>query len=338
MKALFIGGTGNISRACVKRALQNGWEVYLLNRGTKSNLVPEGARSIKSDIRDVQETKKRLKDLSFDVVAQFVAYVPEHIQADIELFQGRVGQYIFISSASVYHKPALHYIITESTPLHNPFWEYSRNKIACEYLLRKTYAEKGFPFTVVRPSHTYDDGWIPNAFSSSNYTIAHRMLEGKEIISHGDGQSLWTLTHSSDFAKGFVGLFGNSQAIGEAFHITSDEALSWDQIYKTIASPLGVAPQLVHIPSDTITEIAPDFGAGLLGDKAYSSVFDNSKIKRLVPSFQISIPLSVGVRRSLEWYEKHPDLKMADPKTENLIEKILSEWNGMVKSVGRRHG
>ena len=338
MKALFIGGTGNISRACVKKALQDGWEVYLLNRGTRSNLVPEGARTIQSDIRDVQETQKRLKGLSFDVVAQFVGYVPQHIQADVEMFQGRVGQYIFISSASVYHKPALHYIITESTPLHNPFWEYSRNKIACEELLRKTYAEKGFPFTVVRPSHTYDDGCIPNAFGSFNYTVAQRMLEDKEIISHGDGQSLWTLTHSSDFAKGFVGLFGNPLAIGEAFHITSDEALSWDHIYKTIASPLGVEPRIVHIPSDTIAEIVPDFGAGLLGDKAYSSVFDNSKIKRLVPSFQISTPLHVGMRRSLEWYDNHPDLKKVDPETDNLIEEILSEWNSMVKPIGRGKG
>ena len=329
MKALFIGGTGNISLDCAKNALENGWEVYLLNRGTRNHLVPEGARSIQSDIRDVQGTKKLLEGMSFDVVAQFVAYVPEHIQADIEIFQGRVGQYIFISSASAYRKPPLHYIITESTPLHNPFNAYSRDKMACEELLRKAYAEDGFPSTIVRPSHTYDDSRICSGFESVSYTIAQRMLDGREIVSHGDGQSLWVLTHSRDFAKGFVGLFGNPQAIGEAFHITSDEALNWDQIYKTIASALGVAPRLVHIPTDIVAEIAPEF-TGFLGDKGYSVVFDNSKIKRFVPSFQCSIPFHVGVRRALKWYDDHPELKKVDPKTDSLLERILSEWHSMV--------
>ncbi len=330
MNVLFVGGTGNISRACVKRALEEGWEVLLLNRGTRSDLVPQGVRFIQSDIRNLEQTNKSLDGLSFDVVTQFVGYLPEHIQTDFEIFRDRVGQYIFISSASVYHKPSLNHIITESTPLHNPFWQYSQNKIACESLLREMYAEKRFPMTVVRPSHTYNDGWIPTTFASSNYTIAQRMLEGKEIISHGDGQSLWTLTHASDFAKGFVGLFGNAQAIGEAFHITSDEALSWDQIYRTIGMQLGVEPRLVHIPSDIISKIEPDLAGSLLGDKAYSSLFDNSKIKRLVPSFNISISFNTGMRRSLEWYERHPDLKRSDPKTESLTERILAEWHRMV--------
>jgi len=329
VKVLFIGGTGNISLECVKNALQSGWEVYLLNRGTRIDIVPEGARSIQGDIRDVQGTKKRLKGMSFDVVAQFVAYVPAHIQADIEMFQGRVGQYIFISSASAYQKPPLHYIITESTPLHNPFNEYSRNKIACEKLLEKAHAESGFPFTIVRPSHTYDDSRICSGFESISYTIAQRMLDGKEIVSHGDGQSLWVLTHSLDFAKGFVGLFGNPRAIGEAFHITSDEALSWDQIYKTIASALGVEPRLVHVPTDIIAEIVPDFN-GFLGDKGYSVVFDNSKVKRFAPSFQCSIPFHVGVRRALRWYDTHPELKKVNPETNSLLETILSEWHRMV--------
>jgi nucleoside-diphosphate-sugar epimerase len=333
MKALFIGGTGNISRACVNRALKEGWEVAVLNRGTRPNRIPKGAIAIQSDIRNVQQTKELIEGLSFDVVAQFVAYVPEHIEADTEIFQGKTKQYIFISSASAYHKPALHYVITESTPLHNPFWQYSRDKIACEELLRKAYAEKGFPFTIVRPSHTYDDGWIPSPFGSSNFTVAQRMLEGRPVISHGDGQSLWTLTHSSDFAKGFIGLFGNTLAIGEAFHITSDEVLSWDQIYGTIASALGAEPHIVHIPSDVIAAIDPERGAGLLGDKTYSCVFDNSKIKRLVPSFQITTPFHVGIRRSLRWYDEHPELKKVDPETDKAIERILSAWNEVSSTI-----
>jgi nucleoside-diphosphate-sugar epimerase len=288
--------------------------------------VPEGVVLLKGDIRERQAVENALSGHKFDVVTQFIGYLPEHVEADIDIFSGRTGQYIFISSASVYHKPPSHYIITESTPAYNPFWEYSQKKIACENLLQRAYREKGFPFTIVRPSHTYNDGWLLSSFGSSDYTVAHRMLNGREIVVHGDGQSLWVVTHADDFARAFVGLFGNRRAVGETFHITSEEVLTWDQIHLTLADALGVEPKIVHISSDFIASVAPKRGGGLCGDKAYSVVFDNSKIKRFVPGFRAVIPYHEGIRRSLAWYEAHPELKVSNPQVEQEIETVLSAW------------
>ncbi|MSP14366.1 MAG: SDR family oxidoreductase [Chloroflexi bacterium] len=272
MKILFIGGTGVISSACAQLAAARGRELYLLNRGKTSRPVPHGVRVLHGDIRDTQSVKSILKDLAFDVVVNWIAYTPEHIEADIDIFRGRTGQYIFISSASAYQTPPAHLPVTESTPLANPYWEYSRNKIACEQRLLQAYREEQFPITIVRPSHTYDRTRLP---LQGGYTMLKRMRQGQPVIVHGDGSSLWVLTHHADFAKGFVGLLGNHQAIGDAFHITSDEVLTWNQIYEILGRTAGVAPHLVHIPSELIAAFDPKWGAGLLGDKTYSMIFDN---------------------------------------------------------------
>ena len=327
MKILFIGGTGNISLDCTHAALEKGYELFHINRGNHPELVPAGVTALKADIRDPQQIRKVLRGLQFDSIVNWVAFLPEHIERDIQIFSGITDQYVFISSASAYLKPPNHWIITESTPLANPFWQYSRDKIACEAFLRSAYREMGFPMTIVRPSHTYGKTWIPTSFGSSDYTVPNRMLHGKEIIVHGDGQSIWTLTHSRDFAQGFSGLLCNSLAVGEDFHITSDEALTWDNIHKIIARGLGVEPKIVHIPSDFISKFSPNKGASLLGDKAYSTVFDNSKIKRFVPGYQPAIPFQTGIQESLAWYEAHPEAKGMDPQVDAEIEQILSAWN-----------
>ena len=331
MKTLFIGGTGNISRESVREALRRGWEVFVLNRGNSA--APEGARSIRADIRDRSAAAQALRGHTWDAVANFVAYEPAHIETDLELFRGKTGQYMFISSASVYHKPLRHYLITESTPAFNPFWEYSQKKIACEQRLGRAYAENGFPTTVVRPSHTYSEGWFPTTFGSRDYTVAARMLAGKEIVVHGDGESLWTLTHSRDFALGFVGLMGNPTAVGETFHITSEFAYTWNQIHRTIGAGLGVEPKLVHIPSEIIGRIVPSRGPGLLGDKAHCLVFDCGKLKRLVPDFVARIPFQEGVRMSVAWYEAHPEKKVSDPAVENEYETVLKAWHAATERL-----
>ena len=326
MKILFIGGTGNISLNCTYAALEKGFELFHLNRGSHPEVIPAGVATLKADIRDPQQTKKVLKGMHFDSVVNWVAFHPEHIEQDIEVFSGITDQYVFISSASVYLKPPTHWIITESTPLANPFWQYSRDKIACEEFLGSAYTERDFPVTIVRPSHTYGNTWIPTSFGSSDYTVPKRMLSGKEIIVHGDGQSIWTLTHGRDFAKGFMGILGNPLALGEAFHITSDEALTWDNIHTLIARGLGIEPKIVHIPSDFISRFSPDKGASLLGDKAYSTVFDNSKIKRVVPDFSPKIPFQTGIQESLDWYDAHPEARVVNSNTDAEIERILIAW------------
>jgi nucleoside-diphosphate-sugar epimerase len=326
MRILFIGGTGNISLYCTYAALEKGYELFHLNRGSRPELAPAGITTLKADIRDPQQTKKVLKGRQFDSVVNWVAFHPKHIQQDIEVFSGITDQYVFISSASVYLKPPIHWIIAESTPLANPYWQYSRDKIACEELLRSAYTERGFPVTIVRPSHTYGSTWVPTSFGSSDYTVPKRMLSGKEIIVHGDGQSIWTLTHSRDFARGFIGILGNPLALGEAFHITSDEALTWDNIHRLIARGLGVEPKIVHIPSDFISRFSTRTGASLLGDKAYSTVFDNSKIKGVIPDFTPKIPFQTGIQESLAWYDAHPEAKVVDSNTDAEIERILSAW------------
>lgn len=342
MRVLFIGGTGNISSACTDEALRRGYEVFHLNRGTHPEREKPGVRTLKADIRDTQAVKAALRGLRFDSVVQFLAFRPEHVKADIEIFDGITDQYVFISTCSAYRKPSLTPVITEDTPLENPFWEYSRLKIACERVLvgGDTSADKmrdenaalikagrsSFPYTIVRPSHTYDNGWIPGCFGSASYGLAWRMLNGLEVVVPGDGQSLWTLTHASDFAVGLVGLLGKREALGEAFHITSDEHLTWDAIHCIIGEELGVQPKIVHIPSDFIAKVLPERGAGLLGDKAVSVLFDNSKIRRFVPEFTPRISFREGIRRSLAWFDAHPELKVPDKAMNADMDTILERW------------
>lgn len=323
MKILFIGGTGVISSACSRLAVRRGVELYLLNRGQTGRPIPEGARVLQGDIRDRGSAERALKGLTFDAVVDWVVFTPEQLEADIELFRGRVGQYVFISSASAYQKPVAHLPITESTPLYNPFWAYSRAKIACEERLVQAYREEGFPITIVRPSHTYDRTKVP---LMGHYTDIDRMRKGKKVVVHGDGTSLWVLTHHDDFAKGLVGLLGNVHAIGNAVHITSDEVLTWNQIYTIVAHAAGVEPQIVHVPSEVIATFDAEVGAGLLGDKAHSVIFDNSKIKRLVPDFVATIPFSQGAREIVEWFDADPTRQVVDQEVDGMIERIISSF------------
>ena len=326
MKILFIGGTGTISLSCTHAALERGYEVFHLNRGSRPDLVPTGVKTLIADIRNRDETREALKGLYFNCVVNWVAFTPDHIRQDIEILGPITDHYIFISSASVYQKPPAHWIITESTPVGNPFWQYARDKIYCERALLAAFAGQGFPCTIVRPSHTYSDGWVPTPFGSRDYTVANRMLQNEEVISPGDGQSLWTLTHSDDFARGFIEIPGNRLTLGEIYHITSDETMTWDSIYHTIGSILCVEPKLVHIPSDFINKLSPSIGAGLLGDKAYSTKFDNTKIKSLAPNFEAIIPFHEGIKRSLNWLEEHPEAKIIDEEKNREINKILETW------------
>ena len=323
MKALFIGGTGNISSACVELALARGIEVTLLNRGTSGHPVPNGAQVVNGDIRDPQSVRAALGSRSFDVVAEFVAFTPEHIETDLELFRGRTGQYIFISSASAYQTPPAILPVTESTVLDNPYWEYSRNKAACEECLMRAYREEKFPITIVRPSHTYSAPYVP---VEGGWTTIDRMLRGEPVIVHGDGTSLWTLTHANDFAKGFVGLMGNAHAIGEAFHITSDEWLTWNQIHEILAAAAGVKPTLVHVPSDLIAAYDKAWGESLLGDKTHSFILDNSKVKRLVPDFICTTPFSRGAEEIIAWHMADPARQQVDPAFNALCDRILQAY------------
>ena len=322
MKVLFVGGTGIISSAVSRLAVKNGIELYHLNRG-KSHRKIEGVNSIKGDIRNINETKNILKDYYFDVVVNWINFIPEHVMADIEIFSKKTNQYIFISSASAYEKPITKLPITEETPLNNPFWQYSRDKAECEKILLDAFRTKKFPVTIVRPSHTYDNTLIPTEWG---YTVINRIKKGKKVIIHGDGTSLWVVTHNSDFAKGFVGLFGKNEALGEVYHITSDELLTWNQIYQLMANELRVPLKPIHIPSDFIGRYAPDMGASLLGDKAHSVVFDNSKIKKLVPEFQCETTFSEGVKELIAWYEENKEWQVVDHTADSTIEKIITAY------------
>lgn len=329
MKVLFIGGTGIISSACSQFAVERGIELLILNRGnTTSRKPPTEAIVLHADIRDRASVEAALGKQTFDVVVDWVAYTPEHIENDLELFRGRVGQYIFISSASAYQTPPVNLPVTESTPLSNPFWQYSRDKIACEERLVRAYREEGFPITIVRPSHTYDPTLLP---IRGGYTVVDRMRKGKRVIVHGDGTSLWVLTHHRDFARGFIGLLGNSHAIGEVFHITSDELLTWNQIFETVARAAGVQANIVHIPSDFIARFDPDWGSSLLGDKSHSMVFDNSKIKRAVPGFIASIPFDRGAEEIIAWYDAAPTRQVVDEVFDKILDNIIqayeSDWS-----------
>jgi len=326
MKILFIGGTGTISTSCSRLAVQHGHDVALLNRGQRPVEI-EGARRIVADIHDPASVKDALGDETFDVVANFINFKVEHIERDLELFRGRAGQYLFISSASVYQKPLEHYLITESTPLKNPFWQYSRDKIACEERLNQAYREEDFPAVIVRPSYTYNEKLFPLSIGGgSHYTVVDRMKKGLPVVIHGDGSSLWTNTHADDFAKAFAGLFGNRLTHGEAFHITSDEVLSWRQYYQILADAAGVEPNFVFVPSEFIARVLENEAAGLLGDKTYSAILDNTKIKRFVPGFQATIPYREGVRRCLEWFEADPARMVPNEQQTQKIEKILAAY------------
>jgi nucleoside-diphosphate-sugar epimerase len=327
MKALFIGGTGIISTAVSRMAIAEGLELSLLNRGMRSAYLP-GSHVLTADVRRPEDVRAALRDLEFDVVVDWIAYTPDDIERDLALFRDRVKQYVFISSASVYEKPPSHYLITESTPLSNPHWEYSRNKIACEERLMQAYRDEGFPVTIVRPSMTYDQN-LPVALGGwGTYTLADRLKRGRPIIVHGDGSSLWVVTHADELGRGLLGLLGNERAVGQAFHITSDEVLTWDQIYRTIAEALGVEATIVHIPTDFITRVAPEQAGSLLGDKTWSVVFDNSKIKSFVPGFQATIPLRDGIRRTLAWFAADGARQFVDEAVNAEMDRILKVYAG----------
>ena len=328
MKVLFIGGTGTISSACSQLAVERGLDLYLLNRGlTSRHPIPSGATVLIGDIRDPASVKAAISTMTFDVVVDWVAYTPDHVETDIALFRERAGQYIFISTASAYHKPVRSLPITESTPLHNPFWQYSREKIACEERLLHAYRDVGFPVTIVRPSHTYDRTRLP---FRGRWTIVDRMRKGLPVVVHGDGTSLWALTHHRDFAKGFIGLLGRPQTIGEAYHITSDEILTWDQIFRIVARAAGVSkPELVHVPSKLINAFDPQWGAGLLGDKTHCVIFDNTKIKHMVPDFVATIPFSQGAEEIITWFEENPARQIVDETHNQLLDKIITTYQAI---------
>ncbi len=331
MKALFIGGTGNISTACSRICLEKGVELYLLNRGNRIRPELDGVVTITADINKPEKIKSVLKGHRFDVVVNFIAFTPDEIERDMKLFSGNCDQYIFISSASAYQKPPTHPIITESTPLSNPFWDYSRDKIACEDLLLKAYREEDFPVTIVRPSHTYESVIPADIGSWEDFTLIDRMRNGKKIIIHGDGTSLWVMTHSTDFARGFVGLMGNQRSIGHSFHITSDEVLSWNQIYEVMSEAAGVELNAVHMASDFICNEADKLGqswmrGNLLGDKANSALFDNSKIKDFVPGFVATIPFREGIKKTVEWFDADPSRIRIDEETNKLMDHLLQTY------------
>jgi nucleoside-diphosphate-sugar epimerase len=321
LKVLFIGGSGTISSACSRLAAERGVDLYVLNRGsTTARPLPEAATVLRGDIRDPASAKQAVGDLTFDAVVDWVAFTPAHVQADVDLFRGRTAQYVFISSASAYQTPPERVPLTESTPLRNPFWQYSRDKIACEELLITAYRETGFPATIVRPSHTYDQTSVP---FDGGWTAVARMRQGKPVIVHGDGTSLWTLTHHTDFAEGFVPLLGHPRTVGEAFHITSDDVLTWNQIARSLASAAGVEARLVHVTSDAIAVADPEWGAGLLGDKAHSMVFDNSKLHSVVPGYRATIPFEQGAREIVAWHDADPARQQVDARLDAVMDKLV---------------
>jgi nucleoside-diphosphate-sugar epimerase len=324
LRVLFVGGSGVISSACARVAVESGIELYVLNRGqTLTRPLPPGATELRGDVREPSSVRDALGDLHFDSVVDWVAFTPEHVRTDIDLFGERTGQYVFISTASAYQKPPSRLPVTESTPLRNPYWQYSRDKIACEDLLTAEYRERGFPATIVRPSHTYDR---TKTILSGGWTSLARMRAGKPVIVHGDGTSLWTVTHHEDFARAFVPLLGNPRTVGEAFHITSDDVLTWDQIAHALATALGVTPRIVHVPSDAIAAADPEWGAGLLGDKSHSVVFDNSKIKSVVPGWRAVIPFERGAREIVDWYLGDAERQVTDPRMDALMDKLAVDF------------
>ena len=338
MRVLFIGGTGNISLASTRLAAELGMEVTLLRRGQRTADLPEDARTIAVDIRDEDAVAQALGSQIFDAVVDWIAFTPADIERDIRIFRDRARQFIFISSASAYQKPVGHYLITESTPLANPYWQYSRDKIACEDRLMKAYREEGFPITIVRPSLTYGDTQIVLAVNSwqQSWTAVDRMRQGKKVIVPGDGSSLWVITHNSDFAQGLVGLLGHRQAIGHAFHITSDEVMTWDQYYRITAQAAGVEAQIVHIPSDFLGACIPDEVGSLTGDKAVSVVFDNSKIKRFVPGYCAKVPFAQGIQRTITWFDADSRHKQVDEAANAAWDKLIDAYESGLDEALRK--
>lgn len=330
MKILFIGGTGVISSACSELVVAGGHELFLVNRAVSKKVpIPEAATVLQADVyTEEARLATLLADHHFDVVVDYLAYHPDDIERDLRLFRGKTDQFVFISSASAYQKPVRNYRITEETPLENPYWQYSRNKIACENRLMQAYQEESFPVTLVRPSHTYGPTQIPFGVSSWRHpwTVVDRMKRGQKVIVPGDGTSLWVLTWNADFAKGLLGLLGNEKAIGEAFQITSDEVLTWDQIHLEAYQALGLTPNIIHIPSDLMAMYDPESSGSLVGDKANSEVFDNSKIKRFVPDYQCEVSLAEGMRRSLAWFEGNPEFQTIDHEANLVWDRIIAAY------------
>ena len=329
MKILIIGGTGTISSAITRQLAESSNELWLLNRGTRRSEVPASVKQIIANIDDTEEVLRQIGDTQFDAVCEFIGFLPSQVERDIHLFEGRTRQYVYISSASAYNKPAASHVITEGTALANPYWEYSRNKIACEDILMKAYREEGFPVTIIRPSHTYCERAVPLSVHGlkGSWQVLKRMLEGKPVLVHGDGSSLWTVTWNEDFARGFIGLLGNPKAIGEAFQIMSDEQLTWNQIYECVGRALGVTPKLYHVASDFLAATAPkawDFTGNLIGDKAATVVFDCSKLKRAVPGFCATTRFDEGVRRCVAYILAHPELQEEDPEFDQWCERVIA--------------
>ena len=336
MKILFIGGTGTISAAVSRALLAQGHELYLVNRGNNRSRLPQGAISLVADVSNEQRVAELIRGLSFDAVADFIAYVPEHLERDYRLLKGKTKQLVFISSASAYQKPLSDYRISEGTPLANPFWEYSRNKIACEEYLMQRYRSEGFPVTIVRPSHTYSETSVPLGVHGvkGSWQVLKRMLEGKPVIIHGDGTSLWTMTDSRDFARAFIGLLGNIHAIGEAVQITSDETLTWNQIYECIARALNVPLRAVHVSSEMLAACSRyDFTGGLTGDKANSVVFNNAKLKRLVPGFTATVRFDQGVKRAVDYILAHQECRQPDDEFDAWCDRVVAAVGKAIAAV-----
>lgn len=336
-KALFIGGTGTISAAVTRlAAASGGWELYLLNRGNRDLALPGNVKPLVADIKDEDHVAELLQGMQFDCVCDFIGFVRSDVERDFRLFGGRTSQYMYLSSASAYQKPCTSHIITEETPLGNPYWQYSRDKQACEEYLMERYREDGFPVTIIRPSHTYDERKIPLSVRGNNGTwqVARRMLEGKPVIIQGDGNSLWTMTHNSDFAKGFLGLMGNPAAVGESYHITSDESLTWNQVYGLVADALGVGLNACHVSSELLAALDPGFDlyGNLLGDKSCSVVFDNSKIKSAVPGYKAEVRFADGIKNTVEHILSHPELQLEDPAFDSWCDKVVAAVKGLEAS------
>lgn len=335
MKVLFIGGTGLISTASTALAAERGFDLYLLNRGRTPADLPEGVRVIHADVRNRQQAAEALKGQKWDAVVDWVGYVPEHVETDLELFRGRTDHYIFISTVCAYQKPPSHWRITEATPLSNPFVPYAQNKIACEERLMRAYREEGFPVTIVRPGHTYGPPTIPAAVCGGDFTVPQRMREGKKVLLHGDGTALWGLTHRSDFAKGLVGLLGNARAIGHAFHITSDEALTWTQIYEAIGRAAGATPRIVCVPSRFIQAFDAGMATHLVGEFAYSHVFDNSKIKEFVPGYQPTVLFENGIRECIAYFDEDEGRKRVNEEGSRMMDRIIEAYESAMARGGK---
>ena len=324
LRVLFLGGSGVISSACAWRAVEQGVELTVLNRGQSGvRPVPEDARRLTADVNDADAVRAVAGDRDWDAVVDWLAFTPDQVRARTDVFRGRTGQYLFISSASAYQTPPARLPVTESTPLRNPFWQYSRHKIACEDLLTALYRDEGYPVTVVRPSHTYDRTMVP---FDGGWTAVERMRQGRPVVVHGDGTSLWTLTHHRDFARAFVPLLAHPRTLGEAFHITSDDVLTWDAIAHALAAAAGVEPRLVHVPSEAIAAADPDWGAGLLGDKAHSMVFDNTKVRRLVGDLGPFVPFEHGAREIVTWYDADPSRRRVNERLDAVMDRLVERF------------